>query len=67
MTRVNDLTGDQRTFKSCAIRELPVLLEQSWREQDRTSSAIDAFKSEMVNGNDRFLGFIQARLSHEQG
>lgn len=68
ITRVNDMTGDQKTFSTCAVRELPLLLEQTWREQNRTTRGVEDFRDRMVTGNERFLGFLQqAALNHDQG
>jgi hypothetical protein len=62
----NPNTGEVIDEQGCAMRWLPVLLVQNAQQQRSTSSAVESFRNEMVNANQRILattlGMLPAHL-----
>ena len=51
----NPNNGEQVNKFGCAIAWLPVLLIENSQQQRHTAAAVQDFRNEMVNANDRLL------------
>ena len=52
----------------CAMSWLPILLVENSQRQISTSAAVESFRNEMVEGNNKFLGIInQAKAISDAG
>lgn len=51
VSRENVTTGEVTTYDSCAMVQLPQLLELNWRQMDQFGAELSAFRGDVHTGN----------------